>query len=675
MIEKYQKRKTPEYFKPEDSETDKEVLKSTLKCKKATFINPKKYSDAIFQSDCVFTKENKNISFYESDTNNNYKVKKKKTLNKKSYNANYDSDAICRKKSLQQKNCVQEQFSYNYTNTDGNNKNNNNTPANQRVCLDTFIRQKSNQVPKRTIKTYQNQFDVEKSDNFNVLSYRPEDNDSNYIKTDSRSKKKQIFKKEDGVELFYPNKHQQALSPPSSNNTTSTKKEHLRSYQTPTLKYQSFFGSYTMKKPKNNNQAKSTSKRKINQLEDFNIDKLIEIGDNFGKMKNILSFGKKINNIKNKNKNIKYYNEKEKIINRIKTKKSANENQIKKADNLAKSIRNTQNKQENGEINGNSQDKKVMAKKIVYHGQIKRKRNIKNNKTINNLNDETNNQNKINGEPNKNFNINNEKKELMNNNDMNNNINNNNQKKNNNNHNNNNNTNNNNNNNIRGSYNNYIINNDSNIIDNNNSPNKNVNKNTNSSLKYQKINRKPNANNKQPYYNKNKGNQLYPQITPKKPQQKKIFDIHLNDRFNYSINNVNNGLEHNNYTNNHTMINRENKPQNDLSNKIILTEEANKYNGKNIIKKSSKPISQKSTITLNKEENGNGNGNGNKKFTKSINTNQNKNLLDKGFKGKNYYGYDERHNLEGIINNHSYYVSLYSKKKINQNNHSTDKSN
>ena len=136
---------------------------------------------------------------------------------------------------------------------------------------------------------------------------------------------------------------------------------------------------------------------------------------------------------------------------------------------------------------------------------------------------------------------------------------------------------------------------------------------------------------------------------------------------------MNNGLEHNNYTNNHTMINRENKPQNDLSNKIILTEEANKYNGKNIIKKSSKPISQKSTITLNKEENGNGNGN--KKFTKSINTNQNKNLLDKGFKGKNYYGYDERHNLEGIINNHSYYVSLYSKKKINQNNHSTDKSN
>ena len=72
--------------------------------------------------------------------------------------------------------------------------------------------------------------------------------------------------------------------------------------------------------------------------------------------------------ISNNNKNNKYYNEKEKIINRIKTKKSLNENQIKKGDNLP------QNNQENGEINGNSNVKKVIAKKIVYHGQIKRKR-------------------------------------------------------------------------------------------------------------------------------------------------------------------------------------------------------------------------------------------------------------------------------------------------------------
>ena len=201
-------------------------------------------------------------------------------------------------------------------------------------------------------------------------------------------------------------------------------------------------------------------------------------------------------------------------------------------------------------------------------------------------------------------NINNEKKELVNNNDMNN-------------------SNNNSNNafNTR-SYNNYLVNNNSNIIDNN-IPNIKMNKNTN--LKFQKINKKQIINNKELIYNNKKGNQLYPQITPKKTNQKKIFDIHLNDRFNYSINNYeneNNGLEHNNYTNNQTMINREIKPQNDLSKKIILTEECNNYNGKNIIKKTIKPNSQKPIInSINKEEN----GNGNKKFNKIINSNNNNN--------------------------------------------------
>ena len=47
----------------------------------------------------------------------------------------------------------------------------------------------------------------------------------------------------------------------------------------------------------------------------------------------------------------------------------------------------------------------------------------------------------------------------------------------------------------------------------------------------------------------------------------------------------------------------------------------------------------------------------------------------KDFKIKNYYGYDERHNLEGPINNHSYYVSVYSKVEVNQKNISTEKIN
>ena len=33
------------------------------------------------------------------------------------------------------------------------------------------------------------------------------------------------------------------------------------------------------------------------------------------------------------------------------------------------------------------------------------------------------------------------------------------------------------------------------------------------------------------------------------------------------------------------------------------------------------------------------------------------------YRNKRYYGYDDRHNLEGPINNHSVYVSVYTKKK------------
>ena len=72
-------------------------------------------------------------------------------------------------------------------------------------------------------------------------------------------------------------------------------------YKTPTLKFQSFYGSFTRQNNSRNlNQVKSTSKRTINQIQDFNIDKLIEIRDNQGnKWKNILSFGNKIKDIRN----------------------------------------------------------------------------------------------------------------------------------------------------------------------------------------------------------------------------------------------------------------------------------------------------------------------------------------------------------------------------------------
>ena len=626
MFDKYETKTYPEYFQIDDSDTETEKIKSTLKSKKATYINPKRFSDDVFHPECIFTKENRNISFFQSDSRNSYKDRKYKSLNK-NYDINYDSDVI-RKSCSSPTNYVEEQFSYNYTNTEEKNnninENDNNIPLNQRICLDTFLHQNSIQVPRRTIKSYQNQFDVEKSDNFNVLSYRPEDYESDYIKTDSKSKIIQIFKKEDVGELFYPSKRAQSPQSPPSSNNSSEKKGKLMSYQTPTLKFQSFFGSYTRpKNVKNNNQAKSTSKRKINQLEDFNIDKLIEIGDNFSnKFRNILSFGKKIKNIKNKFHNLNCDSENEGIVN--KNKKIENSLKI---ENLTEIIKISPKKnvfEENiKNMNDNNKDKKIITKKIIYHGQIKRKRNIKNTKTFNIQNKEINNQNKVVEDINKNLNINITKKELSNNN----------------------------------------INNRSN---------------TNNSTKYKKMNSKQNSNPREFYYNKNNGNNnsMYNRISPKKTQQKKKIDINLNDNHNYSINNYQNIhsiVEKNKYI---TMMNRDNNNniQNELSKKILLTEEDNNLNNNKNIIQQIKPTIKKATInSTNQEENYN------KKYNKTNlinNNNQNfKKNSDKGFKSKNYYGYDERHNLEGTINNHSYYVSVCSRKKVNQKNNSIDKIN
>lgn len=98
------------------------------------------------------------------------------------------------------------------------------------------MNQNDDQIPKRTINSIRNQFDIQKRDNFNVLSYRPEDYDSDCQKI--KGKIIQIFKKQDAVELFIPNKR--ASSPPASCHSGGKKQEKFRSYQTPTLKFQSF---------------------------------------------------------------------------------------------------------------------------------------------------------------------------------------------------------------------------------------------------------------------------------------------------------------------------------------------------------------------------------------------------------------------------------------------------
>ena len=637
MYDRYEIKTYPEYFQIDDSDTETEKIKSTLKMKKTTYVNPKKFSEEVFQPECIFTKEKSNISFYQSDSNESFKNKKYKSLSKENNNRNYDSDFINRKASRSPDNFVEEQFSYNYTTTEANNNNkkDNSVLSNQRICLNNYFHQKSNQIPKRTIKSYQSQFDVEKSDNFNVLSYKPEDYESDNMKTDSNSRIIQIFKKQEGVELFYPSKRAQSPPSPLAQNE---KKEKLLSYQTPTLKFQSFFGSYTRPKYiKNSSQAKSTSKIKKNQLEDFNIDKLIEIGDNSKKWKNLLSFGKKINNIKKNNKNQLNYNSENERFHK-KMNQNIEENLIK-TENMSMVIPLSQKKKVLGQ-NIKNCNTKIMTKKIVYHGQIKRKRNIKDTKTSdnqNNQNKEINNQNKILEDNDKILKINNEKKEIYN-------INNDNQ------------NNNNNNNNI------------------NNKTNNDNSKNT--TIKFKKINPKKIIKSKEVFYNKNKSNPSFKEIIQKKTIPKKKIDININDNQNYSINNNqknNKILEKKKFI---TIANMENNIQNDLSTKVLLTEKDNNLINKNVIQPI-KPTIKKATINTSNAEEKNKikyNKNDSSNNTKINNQNEKK-YTYKEFKIKNYYGYDERHNLEGPINNHSYYVSVYSRKKVNQKNHSNEKIN
>ena len=634
MYDKYEIKTNPEFFQMDDSDTETEKIKSTIKMKKATYVNPNRFSDQVFQPECIFIKEKNNIFVYQSDSNESFKNKKYKSLNKENNNKNYDSDAINKKVFRPPVNFVEEQFSYNYTTNEEynkiNNKKDNNISLNQRVCLNNYFQKKCGQVPKRTIKSYQNQFDVEKSDNFKVLSYRPENYESDNMKMNSKSKIIKNFQKEEGIELFYPSKRAQSPPSPLDQNNNFDKKEKVIRYQTPTLKFQSFFGSYTRPNHiKNNSQVKPISKIKKNQLEDFNIDKLIEIGDDSKKWKNILSFGKKINNIKKQNKNqLKYNSENERFRKKIKFNPNLEENE-EKPENLSMAIPISQKKEvikQNIKTNNNN---KIMTKNLIYHGQIKRKRNYEDTKILNNQNKDINKPDKISKGDDKALNLNNEKILLDN------------------------------------------VNNNNQININNNKTNNN-----NSNLtKFKKINPKQILKNREIFYNNNKQNQnsSYQQIIPNKIILKNKIDMNVNDNKIYSINNNQKNykiLEKRNFI---KKTNMENDIKNDLSTKVLLTKVDNNRTNKKVINPI-KPTNKKSIIDSNNTEENNAikyNKNNSNTNTKVKNQNEKK-YNNTEFKIKNYYGYDERHTLEGPINNHSYYISVYSKKKVNQNSHSNE---
>ena len=116
----------------------------------------------------------------------------------------------------------------------------------------------------------------------------------------------------------------------------------------------------------------------------------------------------------------------------------------------------------------------------------------------------------------------------------------------------------------------------------------------------------------------------------------------------------------NNENNEKNSIKNDNKQKNNLIEKKILTDDEGNFINRSIPLKMDK---------INKMNNNNNN-----LQNKEIIINENKKyktnkilgniyLIDN--KPKIYYGYDERHNLEDTINNHAYYESVHSKKKIN----------
>ena len=179
-------------------------------------------------------------------------------------------------------------------------------------------------------------------------------------------------------------------------------------------------------------------------------------------------------------------------------------------------------------------------------------------------------------------------------------------------------------------------------------------------------------------------NHILHEIVPQKNNLRRRIELPLNNnKFNYTLNknvssytNVNSIIERNKYLNNFKNIdvNEENKDkvtqkeksndntveENKKNTKKIPIGEGEKY--KQFIKANNK-CSVSSSININSYSNNN-----------DANNQIGKKITESGFKSKKYYGYDT-YNLEGSINNHSYYESVYSKKKGEHKNHSFGKIN
>ena len=467
----------------------------------------------------------------------------------------------------------EEKFSYNYTaiNKEVKNKSSNkitkiNNNANtQRINLNENINQR-NKRQRALVKPHKRQIDVNKSDNFKIMSYRPieYDSDINYNLNNNRPKLVQIYKKQGVDEICFPSKR--TFSPLQ------------KRYQSSTLKYQSFFGSFNGTK-----NSKSTSKIKVNQLNDFNIDKLIEIGDKYINLcKPILPLGETMNN------NILNY--KNRIKNRIPKKNKTNyfyiNNEINQFDNKSNINQKVIYKDLNNDIPINKscnifKENKRVTKKIVSKTNLK---------TPTNLNDENKDKDKDNQDK-----------------------------------------------------------------DYNNSIRKNLNMNTEiKDIKKRNVKIKKNSLKK---YSIEK-----PHITnidDNKPddgrrnmmdnsQNQKVYLKKSNIVLNQKETNINNNIynQYNRKIDNNVEYNTRYDKQ--IRRKNIQVDDEINYSNNNLYNKK-KVIQNKEFLITDI-----------KKYNKNVSK-----VYYKDTKPKTYYGFDERHNLENTIDNHSYFESVHSKKVAN----------
>lgn len=578
MSDKYKIKTYQEYINQEISESDSENNSSYHPFKKSTYGENNNFNNINFNQN-ILTKEKYNFEFHQSEPKNRIKKKKLKNEKKnkriiqKTVQISYDSDIL---------NQINVPSSYNPYTNNKNLKNkillmeqiNDNNNNGKRINLNKYF-----DLKRSKIREYKTELNVEKNDNFNVLSYRPEEYESDYYNL------KKNLRKQEASELFLPSKNKNKRAISHMTYAYSTNDDNIKKNKNIEFQKQNYYFNY--KGPKKIFQARSTSKFKANQLNDFNIEKLIEIGDNKGnKWKSILSFGKKIQDIRNNNKNRK---KKLKIVydntNRI--------NPVNFEEN-EKYI----NTDQQGPLNSDIENKKFLSmKKVVYHGQIKRKKNI---------------------ETNRNQTTKNPKRKIEINNNMNKteqNIPKNNQK----------------------------INKDNTVINNNISSrisksmvkqNISSNKEQYNDFFYQSQN---NNNNNQNAVN----NHIFNKISPKKSG--------LNgNKFHYSVkkfDNMENDLEKKkNFS--HVLINEDKRIKKDISKNNLLTEKKDLNFSQNnaAIKDNKINMPQQQNVNINK--------------TKDYKLAAKKETIN-----KRYYGFDDRHNLEGnVINNHTYYESVYSKK-------------